>query len=639
MASVLKWPCILTLLTWQIFHASPIPLNATEKAANSNTAKFSSDLESKNNRTISIRGKVTNTTNSIDNDVRDKKKVTDNAYVVHYLQQFHYIPPGAMTSEEGAVQKLKKFQEMANIDQTGLVDEDTLRMMQRPRCGMPDIDDPIQINDMMGAHEEPECKDHTNGDCNGYRGKRYTLYGTKWTQKEIYYCIINYPENCSEKNKKIYDHEIADAIRKWTVFIPLKIKKRECDEDPEIMIKFVRGMHGDRFVFDGAGGVLAHAFFPSRRPNRPHPLTGDVHMDIEEKWVNKGRGKGTCFPYVFTHELGHSLGLTHSKDKNSLMWPFYIPCNEAIELQLDDIKGIQAIYGEPEIQTVEEVSMLHESPELFKSTREAQKYCREAGQQLCSRKDVQRLAASDPDLHHTEWFWIRDGAPTMAKVDEAQCQLLKDDHASMGCYYDKLLVTTNVNPEVKALCCPLRAIVTENKGPETVVCDGVFDAMIRIRAEGMFDSGEEGISSTRLHSFVFKDDMVYAFDIFGAKKGFPKEIKTAFPGFEEDYVCSVVNLPFSGGSVRFILFGQDKYYVFEVKDKFVLLPGYPLPISMWKLQGLKNCPRVVFILDDTIHFVQDTKHLARLLSPILPIQYPTPHCHLRFRFDSEGRKI
>ena len=60
--------------------------------------------------------------------------------------------------------------------------------------------------------------------------------------------------------------------------------------------------------------------------------------------------------------------------------------------------------------------------------------------------------------------------------------------------------------------------MTENKGPETVVCDGVFDAMIRIRAEGMFDSGEEGISSTRLHSFVFKDDMVYAFDIFGAKK-------------------------------------------------------------------------------------------------------------------------
>ena len=56
-------------------------------------------------------------------------------------------------------------------------------------------------------------------------------------------------------------------------------------------------------------------------------------------FVLLGHRDGTCFPYVFTHELGHSLGLTHSSNKNSLMWPFYIPCYKTIRLQEDDIKG------------------------------------------------------------------------------------------------------------------------------------------------------------------------------------------------------------------------------------------------------------------------------------------------------------
>ena len=70
----------------------------------------------------------------------------------------------------------------------------------------------------------------------------------------------------------------------------------------------------------------------------------------------------------------------------------------------------------------------------------------------------------------------------------------------------------------QALCCPLKGAVIERDEPEMRLCDGVFDAMVRFRAERMFDSGEEGFPTTRLHSFVFKDDLVYAFDVFGAAK-------------------------------------------------------------------------------------------------------------------------
>ena len=43
------------------------------------------------------------------------------------------------------------------------------------------------------------------------------------------------------------------------------------------------------------------------------------------------------------HEIGHILGLKHSDDKNSVMWP--IAHHGHIGLQEDDIKGIQALYG------------------------------------------------------------------------------------------------------------------------------------------------------------------------------------------------------------------------------------------------------------------------------------------------------
>lgn len=49
---------------------------------------------------------------------------------------------------------------------------------------------------------------------------------------------------------------------------------------------------------------------------------------------------------VVAHELGHSLGLSHSSDPGALMYPTYAYTdpNEFI-LPQDDIDGIQAIYG------------------------------------------------------------------------------------------------------------------------------------------------------------------------------------------------------------------------------------------------------------------------------------------------------
>lgn len=48
---------------------------------------------------------------------------------------------------------------------------------------------------------------------------------------------------------------------------------------------------------------------------------------------------------VAAHELGHSLGLSHSPDIGALMYPSYMYDGD-VQLAQDDINAIQAIYGE-----------------------------------------------------------------------------------------------------------------------------------------------------------------------------------------------------------------------------------------------------------------------------------------------------
>jgi matrixin/uncharacterized protein DUF6623 len=97
--------------------------------------------------------------------------------------------------------------------------------------------------------------------------------------------------------------------------------------------------------FDGAGGVLAHAFFPPVPPNPPIAIQGDAHFDEDETWSNiLPPPAGTIdLATVAAHEFGHSLGSNHSSVAGALMEPFYAGPHRY--LASDDILGIQAIYG------------------------------------------------------------------------------------------------------------------------------------------------------------------------------------------------------------------------------------------------------------------------------------------------------
>lgn len=93
-------------------------------------------------------------------------------------------------------------------------------------------------------------------------------------------------------------------------------------------------------AFDGAGGTLAHGYFP---PANGSTAAGDIHFDSAELWKVGFGGPGFSIFQVMAHELGHAIGLSHTGVAGSLMNPFYT--EDFSGPQADDIAGAVFIYG------------------------------------------------------------------------------------------------------------------------------------------------------------------------------------------------------------------------------------------------------------------------------------------------------
>lgn len=158
---------------------------------------------------------------------------------------------------------------------------------------------------------------------------------SSWDKSNITYFFVNGTEKISGDHEK---ELVSAAFDLWAAQTPLTFNEASSANTADILISWASGEHGDGDPFDGPGDVLAHASYPNPYAKRQVFL----HFDNDERWVDSENDNVDLLT-VAAHEIGHTLGFDHSKDRNALMYPSYSGPHRS--LGQDDIAGAQAVYG------------------------------------------------------------------------------------------------------------------------------------------------------------------------------------------------------------------------------------------------------------------------------------------------------
>ncbi|XP_047309562.1 metalloendoproteinase 5-MMP-like [Impatiens glandulifera] len=259
----------------------------------------------------------------------DKVKKLDQ--VKNYLSKYGYFGPSkdgcfqtsSSTSNDSnildhAMEKaIKKFQQFFHLNVSGILDEKTLSLMVKPRCGFPDL-----VNGCLIKHGVKLVRDP-------YKSGLFYMYGKRrWSKLRLSWYLA-----AGMRSDAI--NPITYAFNSWQ-----KVTKfnfiRSAYRNTDIQISFTSYLSEDYYPFLQHSGIVAYAQLPP---------SGKLHFRADVPWSNGTRPWEMDIETVALHELGHVLGLMHSRDPSAVMWAYTRPGFIRRKLQDDDIYAINALYN------------------------------------------------------------------------------------------------------------------------------------------------------------------------------------------------------------------------------------------------------------------------------------------------------
>nr|WKW83399.1 mmp17b [Pampus argenteus] len=276
----------------------------------------------------------------------------ESSQLVDWLMKYGYLPPsdpstGQLQAWTAVTKAVGAMQRFAGLKDTGVVDEETMALMSAPRCSLPDQEEPSEsLSSQEGRN----------------RKRRRKRAVSMWTRRNINWRLRSYPSS-SHLSRDTIRSLVFYALRVWAEPTPLEFHEVGSPESADLQVDFLHGYHGDSYPFDGAGGAVGHAFFPSD-PDR----AGGVHLDAEEEWAfRQPASEGTDLFTVLVHEFGHALGLAHSSSRHSVMRPYYQgPAGDALHYRLgaQDLEHITQLYGKRNQLLATDAPRLAPEPQL-----------------------------------------------------------------------------------------------------------------------------------------------------------------------------------------------------------------------------------------------------------------------------------
>lgn len=239
-------------------------------------------------------------------------------FALSYLNAFGYLNEELAKWKdvklEDILSGIKRFQDFFGLVQDGTLCAKTIKAMEAPRCGMPDLDQPHLLR-ARAVKDWAEAK------------------LPSWRKRSLRYTISDYLPGWDQSMQQQIIH---NAFLAWTQHGNIDVEMMPGSGNADIIISTGAG---PRSNFDGPGGTLAWAFLPQGDDQQ---LT--MKFDLGETWVAGSNMRGILLFNVACHEIGHLFGLDHSRIEAALMAPFY---NQSIAVpQLnDDIPRFQARYG------------------------------------------------------------------------------------------------------------------------------------------------------------------------------------------------------------------------------------------------------------------------------------------------------